>query len=378
MHPLRNAANLAVACAMLALSAGLSHATDTEAQPPPQSPPAFGEETIDPGEAAFIDFIEKVTIERLKGQFPPGSEPVLRDAHPKTHVLVRAEFIVLDNLPETLRYGVFKEARTFDALIRFSAGGIEVQDDSVPQANGMAIKLFGVEGEKLLENERDAETQDFVMINNFPSFFVRNLVDYQAVHEALGMEDPTAGTAEFFRNHPEEARAVMTMRGSEPLSSPFQARYWSQTPFKLGPHATKFSANPISVPPVAPGSGPDFLRDVALEQISEGDIYFEFLVQVQTDPVAMPVEDSLVVWDEEKAPFERVALVRIPKQDIDIEKSREIAESLTFNPWHSLPDHRPIGAINRARKAIYEALSEFRHERNGIVREEPRELPILN
>ena len=63
------------------------------------------------------------------------------------------------------------------------------------------------------------------MINNFPSFFVRNLVDYQAVHEALGMEDPAAGTAEFFKNHPEEARAVMTMRGSEPLASPFQARY---------------------------------------------------------------------------------------------------------------------------------------------------------
>ena len=165
--------------------------------------PGLGEETIDPAEAGFIDFINKATVDRLQAQFPPGTQPVLRDAHPKTHVLVRAEFIVLADLPEQLRYGIFKEARTYDALIRFSAGGIEVQADTVPQANGMAIKLLGVEGEKILENEKDAKTQDFVMINNFPSFFVRNLADYQSVHEALEMgDDPTYGTRAFFAGPP--------------------------------------------------------------------------------------------------------------------------------------------------------------------------------
>ena len=117
---------------------------------------------------------------------------------------------------------------------------------------------------------------------------------------------------------------------------------------------------------------------MARKQIAEGDVYFDFLIQVQTDPVTMPVEDSLVVWDEELAPFQRVALVRIPRQDIDISRNREIAETLSFNPWHSLTDHRPLGAINRARKAIYEALSEFRHQRNGVARREPTELPALN
>ena len=110
--------------------------------------PGLGEEMIDPAEAGFIDFINKATVDRLQAQFPAGTQPVLRDAHPKTHVLVRAEFIVLADLPEQLRYGIFKEARTYDALIRFSAGGIEVQADTVPQANGMAIKLFGSRGRK--------------------------------------------------------------------------------------------------------------------------------------------------------------------------------------------------------------------------------------
>lgn len=340
--------------------------------------PGLGEELIDPTEREQVDFIVKATIDRLNTQFPPGVQPVLRDAHPKTHLLVRAEFIVLEDLPETLRYGVFKEPRTFDAVIRFSAGGIEVQSDSVPQANGMAIKLFGVEGDKLLEDEKDAETQDFVMINNFPSFFVRNLADYQAVHEALGVEDPAAGTAAFFRDHPDELAAVIAMRGAAPLTSPFQARYWSQTPFKLGPHAMKFSAKPISA--IAAGSdpsGPDFLRNVGAQQVGGQDVYFDFLIQVQTDPEAMPVEDSLVVWDEAKAPFQRVALIRIPKQAINLQTNQNIAESLSFNPWHSVSDLRPLGAINRARKAIYEALSEFRHARNGVPRKEPTELPDL-
>jgi hypothetical protein len=89
------------------------------------------------------------------------------------------------------------------------------------------------------------------------------------------------------------------------------------------------------------------------------------------------VEDSLVVWDEAKAPFQRVALIRIPKQTINLQTNQNIAESLSFNPWHSVPDLRPLGAINRARKAIYEALSEFRHARNGVPRKEPTEIPDL-
>jgi hypothetical protein len=91
----------------------------------------------------------------------------------------------------------------------------------------------------------------------------------------------------------------------------------------------------------------------------------------------MPVEDSLVVWDEAKSPFRRVALIRIPKQTIGA-RSKELAEELSFNPWHALPEHRPIGAINRARKAIYEALAEFRHGRNGVQRREPQTMPALN
>ena len=339
--------------------------------------PMLGEETIELSEKDLIAFITKATLDRLQSQFPPGTRPVLRDAHPKTHALVHAQFIVLDDLPKELRYGVFAEPRTFDAIIRFSAGGIEVQSDEVPQANGMAIKLFGVEGDKLLEDEKDAKTQDFVMINNFPSFFVKNLVDYEALHETLGMGDPTSALATFFKAHPEEAHAVTAMRGNQPIANPLQARYFSQTPYKLGPNAIKFAASSISG--TSDGrpetTGPDFLRETVQKKLRQEDAYFDFSVQLQSDPIKMPIENSLVVWDELQSPYRRVAIIRIPKQNIETGSSQAIVEGLSFDPWYSLADHRPLGSINRARRVIYEALSEFRHKANGLSRQEPTTIP---
>src|ERR1700754_5288479 len=106
--------------------------------------PGLAEETLDPDEATYIETLKQLTTERLEGQFPPGSPTVRRDAHPKTHGLVTAEFIVLDDFSHALRHGVFKTPRKFDALIRFSAGEVFVADDTrLPRSGGMAVKLLG-------------------------------------------------------------------------------------------------------------------------------------------------------------------------------------------------------------------------------------------
>ena len=333
---------------------------------------ALGQETVPPGEQAFIDFILKATLDRLKQQFPPGVRPVLRDAHPKTHGLVTAEFIVLDGLPDALRHGVFRKAGRFDAIMRFSAGGVEVQPDTEAQAAGLGIKLLGVEGEKLLPAERNATTQDFVMIN-FPTFFVRSLEDYEALHVALATPE---GQAAFFRTHPAEAAAAAGMR-NQGLYNPVAGTYFSQTPYRLGPNAIKFSVRPISgvdnTPPS--GRGPNFMRDALARQVGAGDVYLEFAVQLQTDPQSMPIEDSLQRWDESRSPYQRVALIRIPRQTADTEARRTLAENMAFTPWHSLPEHRPLGSINRSRLSIYETISEFRRTSNGTIMPEPVRLP---
>jgi hypothetical protein len=52
-----------------------------------------------------------------------------------------------------------------------------------------------------------------------------------------------------------------------------------------------------------------------------------------------------------------------------------IAENLAFNLWHSLPEHRPLGSINRSRPVIYELISDFRRKTNGVPTEEPTAIP---
>jgi hypothetical protein len=340
--------------------------------PPKTRVPELGEETIHPNEEQFIENLKKLTMERLNQQYPPGSTGIQRDAHPKTHGLVTAEFIVLDDFPHQLRHGVFKEPRKFDAIIRFSAGDVfSYPDTRMPRSGGMAIKLLGVEGEKLLEHDKHAQTQDFIMIN-FPGFLAQTFESYEALHIA---NEPEA-RKQFYAENPHE-HALFMRQSLEPFFNPIQVRYFSQVPYMLGPNAIKFSAKPISnasnSPPEA--EGPDFLREAMRNELSKGDVYFDFMVQVQTDPVRMPIEAPLTVWDESLSPFQRVAIIRIPRQDVTL-KGVEIAETLAFTPWHALPEHRPIGNMNRARKVIYDMVSDYRRTTNGVGREEPTELPF--
>jgi hypothetical protein len=235
----------------------------------------------------------------------------------------------------------------------------------------MAIKLLGVEGEKLLERERTAQTQDFIMIN-FPGFLAQSFQSYEDLHVASTPET----RARYYQEYPAE-EALYKRQSLEPFNNPLQARYFSQVPYLLGPQAIKFSAKPITNAANRPATaeGPDFLREAMTQQLAEGDVYFDFMVQVQTDPVRMPIEDSLTIWDEALSPFQRVAMVRIPRQDITTE-THDIGENLAFTPWHALPAHRPLGNMNRTRRVVYEMVSEFRRTTNGVGREEPTALPF--
>lgn len=108
-----------------------------------------------------------------------------------------------------------------------------------------------------------------------------------------------------------------------------------------------------------------------VKRLQEKDVTFDFLAQLQTDPVAMPIEDSTVSWDQRASPYRKIATIRIPKQTFDTPAQQEFAENLSFTPWHALPEHRPLGNMNRARKHVYWAISKLRHAHNGAPRTEP-------
>ena len=247
--------------------------------------------------------------------------------------------------------------------------GTEVNSDTVKQAHGMAIKVLGVPGEKVLADERNATTQDFVMIN-YPTFLSSNVSDYTAFHTAR--VEGLKATEVFFKISPKALKAIEGLNGG-PFWNPLQARYFSQTPYRLGPGAMKFSARPMATPekPAKIDPSQDYLRQAMVAQIGAEEVVFEFLVQRQLDPVKQPVEDALVEWQESEAPFVRVAILRIPKQDLSTGLDLKVAENLSFTPWHALPEQAPLGGINRTRKVAYETISKYRHQQNGVPRVEP-------
>ena len=119
----------------------------------------IGEERKPPAEEEAIAGIAKPQANIMKA---PNTH--LRGQHPKGHGCVEAEFTVLSNSPQALQVGVFQYPKTYQALIRFS-NGKSVIDDREPDAHGMAIKIFGVEGKKALSGD-ESDVQDFILLDN--------------------------------------------------------------------------------------------------------------------------------------------------------------------------------------------------------------------
>lgn len=334
----------------------------------------LGEEQVSPDEAAAIVDIDHMLRVQVEKDYPPGDRPARRDQHPKAHGCVRAEFTVDNDIPEHLRYGLFGEARSYPAWIRFSSASTQMAPDAKKDAHGMAIKLMGVDGVKVLPAEAHETTHDFILANS-RVFFVRTAAD-----NAQFVERFTSGKLPFFffsgwnpfrwRLH----ELVNMLRATrQRVFNPLQIQYWSQTAYSLGPHAVKYSAKPLSAKddrkPVS--SSESFLEEAMARQLATKEAVFSFMVQRQTDSGKMPVEDATIVWKESRSPFERVATIRIPPQTFDSDAQKKFAEDLSFTPWHALPEHRPLGNVNRIRRVVYESISKLRHELNGVERREP-------
>lgn len=80
----------------------------------------------------------------------------------------------------------------------------------------------------------------------------------------------------------------------------------------------------------------------------------------------MPIEDPTVEWDEKLNPFLTVATLTVEPQIAWIQGHSQTQEDLlSFSPWHGLAAHRPLGAINRARRTLYDFSADYRSRANG-------------
>lgn len=353
----------------------------------PPDVPVTTVEVIPPTEGAQILTLVRKATNVIAHQ--PGADTLLqRDAHAKPHGCVRAILTVDDTIPAELRQGVFAEpGRRFEAWVRYSNG--TQKDDREADARGMAIKLMGVEGEKLLSPEVDPEqhTQDFVMIN-YPTFFLSDLDDYSSFFDYQAAEEPTKW---FFRGlNPLGWRLrEFQIAGAnlyQKVENPLHTRYYSMSAYRFGPHNIKFSAQPCdpSLVPDAgvlgalwwmkrPGDrGENFLREALLATLPGTSSCFHFMVQLQDPDALMPIEDPSVPWDQDISPYRAIATLEIPSQEYVVGEQDRFCENLQFSPFHALPAHRPIGRLNRVREMVYRMVSKRRHVGNDAPIAEPR------
>ncbi|AUX40400.1 hypothetical protein SOCE26_018010 [Sorangium cellulosum] len=295
-----------------------------------------------------------------------------RQSHAKAHGLVQAELTVEPGLPAELAVGLFAAPGTYKAWVRYSSSSGTPQADAKADVRGMAVNVLGVEGHKALGKHAPDE-QDFLMVNG-KGFLVATASDYVEFTQAIAS---TGSPAQFFLGFPRAAR----LRGARNLAAmvlqrvrnPLAIQYWSTVPYRFGGAAMKFTARPRkpegfvwSLP-----DDPDYMRKALSATLAKETVELDFMVQLQVDPVAMPVEDATVQWSEWRSPFRKVATIRMAPQQPDTDERLALAESMVFSPWHALEAHRPLGPMNRARRIVYEADVRLRHERNGVAEAVP-------
>jgi hypothetical protein len=286
--------------------------------------------------------------------------PDLRKDHTKGHGLVWGEFIIEDNIPAPLQAGVFAQVKTYPIWARFSnASDAEkrgkLKSDLEPDIRAVAIKLLEVEGEKVIDDE--PESQDFLFINH-PVFMVRDAQGFANLMKATvgkADADELQSLAPTFE--------VLQAISSKKVANPLLIQYWSTTPYQLGSQSIKYSIRPHQSE--APASVPDienYLRVAMVDYLSANsqDATFDFLVQLYVDDEKTPIENPMQEWQESDSPFIKLATIKIPAQKFDFDERKRLDEGLSFNPWHTLHAHTPLGSVNLARKHVYQEMTKAR------------------
>jgi hypothetical protein len=166
----------------------------------------------------------------------------------------------------------------------------------------------------------------------------------------------------FALSHPNTAAPALLFNTS-PVDSMVNEQYWSGGSYHFGEHQRiKYTTKPCKgVGRRTPDDqDPDYLqKDLHLAGQKDG-LCFTLYVQFQIDPLMQPIENASKVWKEDDSPLVPVAHLLFPPQDSQKAEVKALCNDLSFNPWHSIAAHKPMGHINRARKYVYKASSQFR------------------
>jgi hypothetical protein len=296
---------------------------------------------------------------------------------------------VNDDLAPELKQGLFSVAKNYPAIIRFSTAPGDVMADSLSTPRGMAVKVLEVQDMPMLPEHAGQMTQDFVFVNAkaFASPNAKGFLETSKFIEK-NLDDP-----EFIKKAASKlaqgANAVMGLVGAhsaalEQIGAPethvLGETYGSLVAIRYGEYIAKIIFTPKSENLKALKGkhiGVNFhysaLKDAVVEFFKSETAVWDVGVQLCTDLQQMPIEKADVVWSEELSPYRTVGTLTAKPQDAYSPARRVYADdALSFNPWHAVEAHQPLGNIMRARRAAYPASVAYRRSMNGTVGSEPQ------
>ncbi|WP_432850530.1 catalase family protein [Amycolatopsis sp. CA-161197] len=353
-------------------------------------------ETFDPKLSEYLTRIIDFWETKVRASpHTEGSGQAVRGAHAKTLGVVRATVEILADAPAPYAQGIYAKPGRHDALIRFSSASNHLGPDALlGPVLGFAIKIFDVEGTKLIDDEPDATTFDLVLKNN-PTFiantaknylFIEDIGDRAADYLARGragfhqlLTDLVTGKGTLEQEDWawEELFAFVKAATQTPVRNPLLSTYWTMAAVRHGDHVAK-----VRVAPAADNTekaihhrldldnAPDVFGPALADELRAAAFDFDLQVQLSTDLSAMPVNDATVEWPEQLSPFVAVGRVHLPRQDVSAPETIKKGDALAFNQWRVTTEHRPLGEIMDVRR-IYTASANARRALNHQPQREP-------
>lgn len=342
----------------------------------------------------IVEADETETVAKLNQSFDEILEATSRDyghavraVHAKAHAVLEGTLTVAEGLSPELAQGMFSRTNTHPVFIRVSTNAGDLLEDAISLPRGMAIKVLGVEGDRLPAAQ--GTTQDFVFVNG-PVFQTKTsalfLGNLKMLAKTTDVADGgKAALSTVLRGLNKALTAVgiespkLNSLSGAPNVDPLGQTYFSVTPFRYGDYMAKFRVRPVSLAltslethEIDASKNPDAIRDTIRSEMKTLDGEWAFEVQLCRDLEKQPIEDPTVEWKEEEFPFQIVATLQVRRQDSwDAERVQRIDEATRFSVWTGLAAHRPLGNINRARKDTYRHSADFRERFNRCPIHEP-------
>jgi len=321
-----------------------------------------GQEKPPPDEPARILNIGNIFATEMNDAAKRG-EGWLRNAHAKQHACVRARFNVSRSLSSDLSQGIFVPGASYPAFLRYSNGAgrgfvnlSPNKSDVLPDNRGLGLKFFLPQG----------TAQDFLLTTDRNGFL------------------PDAETAEgFFKSvsrgpvvlaawllvHPTVAKNLALLGLNGITTNLLKTVFWQQVPSRYGARAAKFMLQPCSDNSKLP-DGPKGLKNFLADNLynnlqGSARACYTFLVQFYESDSSTPIEDSTVQWNTPWSSVGTLEIESFASRWSFGQNQMAFCDYMSFNPWHAVPEHQPLGSLNRIRQRVYTDDASRRHLLRG-------------